>query len=99
MILSVGSIIVVYLPENCCNYRGIFPTTEQLNHHLALVTPDPRINHHQVQALQEQQYQIQEPRFGIPETAKFAELPQPRFIELPKPPIVESPDGNQQPKQ
>lgn len=40
-----------YLLDSFVNYRGAFPTTEQLNNHLAKVTPDPRINIKQVQAI------------------------------------------------
>ena len=77
-----------YLLDSFVNYRGVFPTTEQLSNHLAKVTPDPRINVQLLQAIQEhqqQQYQLPQPKFGIPESAKFMELPQPKFMKLPTP--------------
>jgi hypothetical protein len=75
-----------WLLDNFTNYRGAFPTVEQLVKHLAQVAPDPRINHAQVTLIQ-QQSQQQQPQLPSP---KFTELPQPKFIELPSSPHSES---------
>jgi hypothetical protein len=74
-----------WLLDNFINYKGGFPTIQQLHEHLATVTTDPRINYQHVEILQQQQPQL---FHGIPQP-QFMELPQSTFIELPKPSIVE----------
>ncbi|MBD2169395.1 hypothetical protein H6G04_34095 [Calothrix membranacea FACHB-236] len=74
-----------WLLDNFTNYRGAFPTVEQLCKHLAQVSPDPRIDHAQVTLIQ-QQNQLPQPKLPSP---NFVELPQPKFIELPSPPKTE----------
>lgn len=71
-----------WLLDNFTNYRGAFPTVEQLTKHLAQVGSDPRINHTQVTLIQQQSQTTQLPQPKIPEP-KFIELPQPQFVELP----------------
>jgi hypothetical protein len=64
-----------YLLDCFVNFRGVFPTFEQLNQHLAKVSVDPRVNYHHVQAIQ----QIRPPQLEAPQ------------INLPPPPIAHLP--------
>ncbi|HIK06600.1 MAG TPA: hypothetical protein IGS40_18090, partial [Trichormus sp. M33_DOE_039] len=78
-----------WLLDNFTNYRGAFPTVEQLAKHLAQVSPDPRINHTQVTLIQQQsQTTAQLPQPKIPEP-KFIEPTKPQFVELPSSPTIE----------
>ncbi len=74
-----------WLLDNFTNYKGAFPTVEQLAKHLAQVAPDPRIDHAQVTLIQQQS---QLPQSKIP-SPKFVELPQPQLVQLPSPPTIE----------
>jgi hypothetical protein len=79
-----------WLLDNFTNYRGAFPTVEQLAKHLAQVSPDPRINHTQVTLIQQQsQTTDQLPQPKLPEP-KFIELSKPQFVELPSSPTIAS---------
>jgi hypothetical protein len=64
------------------NLKGTFPGQEQLTSHLATVTADPRINYHQVQAIQEHQVRVVTPPVGIPPTP-IEKLPETSVAELP----------------
>ncbi|MBD2200630.1 MULTISPECIES: hypothetical protein [Calothrix] len=64
-----------YLLDCFVNFRGVFPTFDQLNQHLAKVSVDPRVNYHHVQAIQ----QIRPPQLEAPQ------------INLPPPPIAHLP--------
>ncbi len=66
------------------NLKGSLPNQDALNKHLASVTPDPRVDYQQVDAIQGHQSQMLLP----PE--QFVELPQPQFAELPQPQLVDS---------
>ncbi|MBD2208010.1 hypothetical protein H6G33_37280 [Calothrix sp. FACHB-1219] len=87
-----------WLLDNFTNYRGAFPTVEQLDKHLAQVAPDPRIDNAQVTLIQQQSQIAQLPQQKIP-APKFIETPQPQFIELPSSPQIQTIDfpkvGNQ----
>ncbi|WP_224096063.1 hypothetical protein [Nostoc sp. MS1] len=73
-----------WLLDNFTNYKGAFPTVEQLAKHLSQVSPDPRIDHTQVTLIQQQGKTPQLPQPKIPEP-KFVELPQPQLVQLPSP--------------
>ncbi|BAY42262.1 hypothetical protein NIES2111_66580 (plasmid) [Nostoc sp. NIES-2111] len=77
-----------WLLDNFTNYKGAFPTVEQLAKHLSQVSPDPRVDHTQVTLIQQQGKTPQLPQPKIPEP-KFVELPQPQLIQLPSPPQSE----------
>jgi hypothetical protein len=64
------------------NLKGSLPNQDALNKHLASVTPDPRVDYQQVDAIQGYQSQML-----LPE--QFVELPQPQFAELPQPQLVD----------
>ncbi len=53
-----------WLLDNFINFKGGFPTVQQLHEHLATVTPDPRINYQHVEMLQQPLPQVLQ---GIPQ--------------------------------
>lgn len=84
-----------YLLDTFFHYKSGFPTIEQFTQHLEKVAPDPRINHAHIALIQQQQNQNQlpqlpQPKFGMTETVKFMELPQPKFLSSPNSQIIES---------
>jgi hypothetical protein len=70
--------------------KGNLPSKDALSNHLTTVTPDPRVNYHQVEAIQQHQMQMlidvpDAPTVDLPETPTVG-LPQAEEVDLP--PVV-----------
>jgi hypothetical protein len=69
------------------NLKGNLPSKDSLTNHLTTVTPDPRVNYHQVGAIQQHQAQAlidvpNTPTVDLPETPTVS-LPEAQSVDLP----------------
>lgn len=77
-----------WLLDRYIDYKGSLPDQASLNHHLASVAIDPRVNYRTVQALQEQQAQI-----ATPPQSNIISLPQSATLPLSEPLTVDLRDS------